>query len=128
MITLDRTQSTVENTSYCYERMLMAQMHDIELWEEVFHYLENETNKYAKVLNIFRYNKEFFLNFDTNLYFYWCDLEERENPNEARKMYLELSKYHSKPEVILRHIQFEIREKQWENAKTLFDTLLTQNQ
>lgn len=41
MIGLERSYSTVENTSYCYERMLMAQMHDIELWEEVFHYLEN---------------------------------------------------------------------------------------
>lgn len=97
--------STVENASYCYERMLMAQMHNMEMWEEVFNYLENETNKYSKVLNMFRFNREFFLNFDTNLYFYWCDLEERENANEARKMYAELAKHNKSPEVVLRHIQ-----------------------
>lgn len=81
-----------------------------------------------KVLNIFRYNKDFFLKFDTSLYFYWCDLEERENSNEARKMYLELSSHNNRPEVILRHIQLEIREKQWENARKLFDSLIAQNQ
>lgn len=106
----------------------MAQMHDIELWQQVFNYLENETNKYTKVLNIFRYNKEFFIKFDTDLFFYWCDLEERQNSNEARKLYVDLEKFNNKPEVILRHIQFEIREKQWENAKALFDTLIVRNQ
>jgi len=62
-------------------------------------------------LNNFRFNRNFFLKFDIDLYFYWCDLEERESVNEARKMYLELQKCNSKPEITLRHIQFEIRQK-----------------
>lgn len=41
----------------------MAQTDDVELWEEVFHYMENETNKYTKVLNILRNNKLFFMKF-----------------------------------------------------------------
>lgn len=41
MISIERQSVIVENISYCYERMLMAQTHDIELWEEVIHYLEN---------------------------------------------------------------------------------------
>jgi len=49
--------------------------------------MENETNKYTKVLSILRNNRQFFLKFDINLYFYWCDLEERENVTAARKMY-----------------------------------------
>jgi hypothetical protein len=43
-------------------------------------------------------------------------------------LYVDLEKFNNKPEVILRHIQFEIREKQWENAKALFDTLIVRNQ
>jgi hypothetical protein len=37
--------------------------------------MENETNKYTKVLSILRNNKVFFLKFDLGIYFYWCDLE-----------------------------------------------------
>ena len=62
----------------------MAQTDDVEIWDEVFHYMENETNKYTKVLNILRNNKLFFMKFDLNIYFYWCDLEERENVSVAR--------------------------------------------
>lgn len=32
MIALERENGVVENTSYCYERMLMTQTHRIELW------------------------------------------------------------------------------------------------
>ena len=78
---------------------------------------------------MFRFNKKFFINFDTDFYFYWCDLEERENPSEARKMYIELEENCTKkPYVYLRHIQFEIREKQWDNAKKLFDKLILDHQ
>jgi hypothetical protein len=52
----------------------MAQTYDKELWNEAFYYLEHETNKYSKVLSILRNNKQFFLKFDQDLYFYWCDL------------------------------------------------------
>ena len=65
----------------------MALTDDIEHWEEVFHYMENETNKYTKVLSMLRNNKSFFLKFDVDLYFYWCDLEERDVANNARNMY-----------------------------------------
>lgn len=61
--------------------------------------MENETNKYTKVLNILRSNKQFFLKFDLGLYFYWCDLEEREKPAAARKMYEEISKINNSYEV-----------------------------
>lgn len=105
----------------------MAQTDDLELWEEVFHYMENETNKYTKVLSILRNNRQFFLTFDLNLYFYWCDLEERENPPTARKMYQQL--VDNAPALpnypaYERWIQFEIREKQWSNAKNLYDKLV----
>ncbi len=65
----------------------MAQTDDFELWDEVFHYLEHETNKYTKVLSILRNNRMFFIKFSKELFFYWCDLEERENAPKAREMY-----------------------------------------
>lgn len=77
---------------------------------------------------MFRYNRSFFNKFNTELYFYWCDLEERENANEARKMYVELEKERKGIEIVLRHIQFEIRDKKWENAKSLYDALIVQYQ
>jgi hypothetical protein len=103
----------------------MAQTDDLELWEEVFHYMENETNKYTKVLSILRNNRQFFLTFDLNLYFYWCDLEERENSATARKMYQQLVATTSDYPAYERWIQLEIREKQWSSAKTLYDSLMT---
>jgi hypothetical protein len=71
---LERRNGIVENISYCYERSLMAQTDDFELWDEVFHYLEHETNKYTKVLSILRNNKAFFIKFSKEFFFYWCDL------------------------------------------------------
>jgi hypothetical protein len=102
----------------------MAQTDDVQLWDEVFHYMENETNKYTKVLSILRNNKLFFLKFDLGLYFYWCDLEERENTAVARRMYEELAELSPIFEVYDRWIQLEVRDKQWNNAKKIFDDIL----
>jgi hypothetical protein len=68
--------------------------------------MENETNKYMKVMSILRNNKFFFLKFDTDLYFYWCDLEERDSANNARNMYQEIVKSKPSYEVYKRWIQF----------------------
>jgi hypothetical protein len=45
-----------------------------------------------KVMSILRNNKLFFLKFNVDLYFYWCDLEERDVANNARNMYQEVAK------------------------------------
>lgn len=68
--------------------------------------MENETNKYMKVMSILRNNKLFFLKFDVDLYFYWCDLEERDSANTARNMYQEIVKIKPTYEVYKRWIQF----------------------
>lgn len=67
--------------------------------------MENETNKYIKVLSMLRNNKYFFLKFDVDLYFYWCDLEERDVVNNARNMYQEIAKIKPTYEVYSRWIQ-----------------------
>jgi hypothetical protein len=51
-------------------------------------------------------------------------MEERENPTTARRMYQEIIKTNSSFEVYERWIQLEIREKQWNNAKEIYDNLL----
>lgn len=86
--------------------------------------MENETNKYMKVMSILRNNKLFFLKFDTDLYFYWCDLEERDSANNARNMYQEIVKIKPTYEVYKRWIQFELREKKLDAAKNIYDSLL----
>lgn len=58
-----------------------------------------------------RNNKTFFLKFNVDLYFYWCDLEERDVVNNARNMYQELVKIKPNYEVYSRWIQLEIRDK-----------------
>jgi hypothetical protein len=92
LIELERQNGIIENVSYLYEKSLLAQTDDVSLWNEVFHYMEIETNKYSKVLSILQNNKYFFLRFDLNIYFYWCDLEERVDPAVARKMYEDIAK------------------------------------
>lgn len=74
-IQLLRQQGTVENICYAYEKALMSQCEHVELWEEAFHYLENETGKYVRVLGLLRSNAQFFIHFSPQLYYYWCDLE-----------------------------------------------------
>lgn len=68
------------------------------------------------------------MQFSLKLYFYWCDMEERENAATARKMYAELAEGglwgKATLEVYEKYLQFEIREKQWANAKGIFDTML----
>ena len=64
------------------------------------------------------------MDFDLDLTFYWCDLEERENPVTARGIYQQLAKMHPTYEVHERWLQFELREKQVGNAKVIYDNLL----
>jgi hypothetical protein len=65
-----------------------------------------------------RSNGQFFMHFSPKLYYYWCDLEERENCRTARLMYVQMEELHKQEPVsgrhlqtYLRHIQLEIREK-----------------
>lgn len=37
-----------------------------------------------------RSNSQFFMHFSPQLYYYWCDLEERENCKTARLMYIRM--------------------------------------
>lgn len=43
-----------------------------------------------RVLELLRNNGIFFMNFSLDLYYYWCDLVERENVKNARSMYIKL--------------------------------------
>ena len=115
----------------------MSHTEVILLWEETFHYLENETGKYLSVLTIMRNHSELMVSLSQRLYFYWCDLEERENPEESRKMYKKLEEHtpllsscplRPNTQVYLRHIQLELRHSRVDNAKEIYDQLLLLNQ
>lgn len=84
---LEEEQGVIENLAYCYDRWVLAQTDDPEVWQENFDFMEIRANKYVKVLNTLRNNRAFFLSFDLDLAFYWCDLEERGDPKVTQGLY-----------------------------------------
>ena len=86
--------------------------------------MEIRANKYLRVLKTLQNNPIFFLSFDLDIAFYWCDLEERQEPNVARKLYQQLSERWPCYQVYRRWLQLERRQKQPTAVKAIYELLI----
>ena len=75
-----------------YERALINLCDKEALWEDYFLILESEGN-YNRALYLLRSHSTFFENLSREITYYWLEIEERESPERARELYIELEKH-----------------------------------